>query len=431
MNLLRVRRGALVVAAAVVGTLVSGPVDPVGASVATVAKPSPLPVIFLDRKMSPEQYLSPNGDGAKDRVPVTFRLRAKARVSVVIRPLSSDDHSSALVGVATKEVVRRADVGIRKGGPRTWWWAGRDDDGEVVDDGAYEITVRAKPLTKKGAAGSITQVVDSHTSFHVDDDDGPRITLTRATIYPDTTEITDRVRIWANEPRGGRWDPMGSTPVLTITDAAGREVRRQSYPAAFSWDGTDASGTRVPNGTYTVRADWSDTYGNRLSRSVTIVVAPGSLVRQTWSRTYDDPHDALATNGAYQCYEPELDCYTRAVARPSTRFATGLSFGPRSAALFITQFPLPAFDPTLDQARVSVTGGPAAAGDLTSTGTLSLLGTTTVVPPGDGTTASAWSSLATARPGELTWGFGSDVGGYDVDSFTVEVVHWAPPAQVS
>lgn len=434
MNVLRERRGARLVVVGAALAVLAGSVGlvPTTAAVAPSAakpqaKPKPKPVI-AEQKVSPYRYFSPDGDGSADAVGVPFRLRAKARVSVVIRPMSSDSHSSPYDGVATKEVVRRADVGTRKAGDRTWWWRGRGDDGRVVEDGSYEITVKARPLGKKRPAGSISLVVDSHTTFHLRDDQSPAITVSRRSLYPDTTAIKDQISISTNELPGGRWDPEGSTARLSITDAAGAVVRQQTYPGHLLWDGTSSSGARVPNGLYTVHADWSDNYGHRVSRSANVTVAAGSLVRQDWSKTFDDPSDLLVQNG-YSCPPGYYECEPHAVARQSTRFGTGLSFGPTALASFETTLPFAPLDPVVDRIRLSVSGGPAAAGDTTANAYYYPAGAvSSAVPSGDGTTVSEWFRTdRIGQTGRFGWTVGSAAGGYDVDSFTVDLVHWAPP----
>ena len=72
---------------------------------------------------------SPNGDGAKDRVRLSWRLARRGRVVVRIRN-------------AEERLVREVDLGREAQGRRVWRWAGRNDNGSVVRSGDYRVTVR-------------------------------------------------------------------------------------------------------------------------------------------------------------------------------------------------------------------------------------------------------------------------------------------------
>ncbi len=55
------------------------------------------------------------------------------------------------------------------------------------------------------------------------------------------------------------------TTEITIYDASGKFVKSFSLPTVFSWDGTDASGKKLPSGIYFIQANGS---GKRLTKSV-------------------------------------------------------------------------------------------------------------------------------------------------------------------
>ena len=61
--------------------------------------------------------------------------------------------------------------------------------------------------------------------------------------------------------------PSAGTVTIDITDANGQKVTTLSVPADaagevnFQWDGTDASGNRLPAGNYTIAASHADTAG--------------------------------------------------------------------------------------------------------------------------------------------------------------------------
>lgn len=65
--------------------------------------------------------------------------------------------------------------------------------------------------------------------------------------------------------------PAPGTVTVRITDANGQSVRTLEIPAAgagevaFAWDGTDASGERLPPGNYTIAAHHTDSAGDSVS----------------------------------------------------------------------------------------------------------------------------------------------------------------------
>lgn len=75
-----------------------------------------------------ESYISPNGDGVKDNTVLTYRLPGVMPVSAQV----TDDRGN---------VVRSAGPwGAASTG--SWQWDGLDNDGRLVQDGKYELTVR-------------------------------------------------------------------------------------------------------------------------------------------------------------------------------------------------------------------------------------------------------------------------------------------------
>lgn len=94
-----------------------------------------------------EKIISPNGDGTKDSTVMTYRLPTAMPVTVQVM----DDKGRAL----------------RTGRPRdsgpigSWQWDGLDDDGRLVQDGMYELTVRNADGM---ALGSDTVEVDTNRS---------------------------------------------------------------------------------------------------------------------------------------------------------------------------------------------------------------------------------------------------------------------------
>jgi len=96
-----------------------------------------------------EQYISPNGDGIKDSTQFFFRLAAPQTVTVAVfnekgesvRTFSGADFVNASAGNVT--------------------WNGLDDEGRIVDDGTYRITI----LDVRGnSIDSLPLIVDNNRS---------------------------------------------------------------------------------------------------------------------------------------------------------------------------------------------------------------------------------------------------------------------------
>lgn len=75
-----------------------------------------------------EAYISPNGDGVKDSTVLSYRLPAAMPVSIQVR-----DASGRLVRTTALKASESSG---------SWQWDGLDDDGRLVQDGRYDLTVR-------------------------------------------------------------------------------------------------------------------------------------------------------------------------------------------------------------------------------------------------------------------------------------------------
>jgi len=80
-------------------------------------------------------FISPNGDGVSDQYKVQFRVFQPLMVNVLIV-----DSSGITVRTITENIVSPT------GELMTVMWDGRDDDGIIVDDGAYTVTVNDRSL---------------------------------------------------------------------------------------------------------------------------------------------------------------------------------------------------------------------------------------------------------------------------------------------
>jgi hypothetical protein len=189
---------------------------------------------------------SPNGDGRKDRSPLSFYLKKADDVAVdivddnrlLVRSLVDDRH------LAARERIR----GVV--------WDGRDDEGQIVPDGLYQVRVT---LRREGRAvflpGLIT--VDDTPPRPMVVAIGPasgRVPEYLPSSRPGGVEIKvvaaglqRRLLIFQTDVR-----PFRLVRTFALTDGQKQQ----------DWDGTDEAGRSVPDGTYVVVAQSHDHAGN-------------------------------------------------------------------------------------------------------------------------------------------------------------------------
>ncbi|MEA2466639.1 MAG: hypothetical protein QOJ57_765, partial [Thermoleophilaceae bacterium] len=92
------------------------------------------------RSVNTQLFVSPNGDGRKDRAKITFFLPKADRVTVSITDARGD------------EVRRLADRRLKRGRHR-FFWNGRDSSAVILPDGLYYLRV----ILAREGRGSITR----------------------------------------------------------------------------------------------------------------------------------------------------------------------------------------------------------------------------------------------------------------------------------
>ncbi|MEO6510081.1 MAG: FlgD immunoglobulin-like domain containing protein [Nocardioides sp.] len=364
---------------------------------------------------------SPNGDGAKDRSRLRFRLTKRADVDVTVR---RDDGAM---------MVHR-DLGRLDPGGQHWVWDGRRGNGTLVADGPYTVFFHATSGGRREGARSYVSV---------DRVNPGRLGTSRPTVYPRADAVRDRVLLAFVEDG---WNPdealygvmSQARTSLRILDHRGRVVRRFDVTGTdlpvFRWDGTGGDGHPLAAGRYAARLTTVDPAGNTRHLTTALRVSTARLVEQTWTETV-----AAADAGHYTPYYGGCNgCGDICDPVPSTRFAGGLSFRPcdepilRVVDYFATGPPFAAAP--IDRYRVSSVGGPTAPGS-DDIGRL-VVGEQVVVDTGvgDGTTTSPWiqvqldtSPYLPNHTQPVNWAFtGSGTGSYDVASFTIEYRHYVP-----
>ncbi len=193
---------------------------------------------------------SPNGDGRQDTTTMTVSVTGLIRYGWTVEPFVD--------GTAGPPIVQ----GTADGETVAYTWDGRAPDGTPAPDGTYRITIWAADASDNRS--SVQQLVAIDTT-------APILTAatTPASISPDGDRRFDVtvLGMTASEPVAGR---------ARVMDGKGVAVRTWKFaPTAtgsWTWDGTDATGKTVRDGTYTFRLDGVDPAGNGTVQQLPIVV---------------------------------------------------------------------------------------------------------------------------------------------------------------
>ena len=200
------------------------------------------------------QYVSPNGDGRKDRVRMRFDLPEDDRVTVEVV-----DERGESVRELAEDVPRGVDrAGLRwRGASGIVVWDGRDDAGRTAPDGIYRLRVT---LRGEGRAVTAPRELTLDTA-------PPRpavVAVSPPTFVPGAAGGRGRVRIRYRGPQ----DPA---PLFRVyrTDVGGRSpelvaaFRGPRFRETAEWDGSTSAGTPAPDGVYAFAVTVQDKAGNR------------------------------------------------------------------------------------------------------------------------------------------------------------------------
>ncbi len=191
---------------------------------------------------------SPNGDKVFDTVTISPDVRssdAPVEWTLRINPVSD----------ALKPVRTLTGKGAY---PKPFAWDGKDDKGGRLPDGAYKARLDllfANAATTTVETGEIAlDTVAPKIEVRVD----------RVLFSPNGDGRKDAVTFTQVSVPGDSWDGA-------IMDAAGNKLRAYSWKnkaETFSWDGTDANGNKVPDGSYAYAVESTDAAGNTGSARV-------------------------------------------------------------------------------------------------------------------------------------------------------------------
>ncbi len=248
----------------------------------TVARLSP-----AITKLGPNPF-SPNGDGRKDTVTLTYVLDLKSEVTVTVRKPGG-------AAFVTQQ------LGSQKAGSHTWTWKGKGG-GVVAPSGSYSVVLDTEAVVGgEPLAGQVTRglVVDTRKASL------KRRSTTYPTVYPakdgyrDATDLSVR----ADEP----------TASLTVVVAAGNgrtvwsKTRKDRHAGrwAFSFKGRAKSGARLPAGTYRFGFTAVDEAGNVTKTKTTTVKVSGKKLSKartsTTTLTAEKSFDSWATQDGDSC----------------------------------------------------------------------------------------------------------------------------------
>ncbi len=226
------------------------------------------------------EFISPDGDGEQDTLEIPVKITDERYVAgwkmtvedkssgKTIKTLGdSDDRPDSLTGLAAigqAFIYKKRSVEV----PATIIWDGKDDNGRVVPDEAYTVSLRAwddNDNENIDYLSCMTVVVDAKK---------PQASvkpLDSSMIFsPDGDGSKDAIAFRNAGSSENSWK-------IEIADAAGRVVRTVEYkekqaPGDFSWDGTANNGSRVPDGSYSLTLSAKDEAGNRVASAVRNIV---------------------------------------------------------------------------------------------------------------------------------------------------------------
>ena len=179
------------------------------------------------RDVSLPVYISPNGDGRKDRIRIAFFLPRRDRVTV------------SMVDRGGDEVRRLADDRPLRRGRHAFVWRGRNSAGRVPEDGVYFLRVALREQARATTAPRGVQLVTAAPK--------PKLLSVRpARIRPGSDRLV-RIRF-----RG----PSNPAPLFSVyRTGGGRPELVDRFQGTLEsqtgqWDGTDERGRPVGPGTY-------------------------------------------------------------------------------------------------------------------------------------------------------------------------------------
>ncbi|WCB91419.1 hypothetical protein DSM104299_00090 [Baekduia alba] len=193
--------------------------------------------------------ISPNGDGRRERAHITFKLKKADNAAVHI--INAD-------GDVIRTLMDR-HLGAYQPIVPSLSWDGRDDDGQLVPDGRYRISITLSHLGRT--------VISQRTILKDTTPPRPRV----LSIGPVRTYGPELLPEPSGKPAKVNFLAAQRKPKIMVfktSPSAPRLVRTVVEPdikqgaTSWAWDGTNDAGRRVSPGTYLVVLQWRDPAGN-------------------------------------------------------------------------------------------------------------------------------------------------------------------------
>ena len=218
-----------------------------------------------------DPYLSPNFDGQKDKLRIALGLDTEIRVERL--QLAIQDFE----GKTVRGVERTSALDVFE-------WDGMSEDGKLVDDGEYAVSLEVwysnGNHSRHTAGPVVVDTVAPEASLAVD----------RHLFSPDSDGRLDTVAIThGNASSEARW-------TAEIFDQAGNAVRVwvwEGIPGDTVWDGADSDGESLSDGLYTYVLSSIDPAGNSARFEL-----PGvAISTQEFSISLEVSHTHVSPNG--------------------------------------------------------------------------------------------------------------------------------------
>ena len=190
--------------------------------------------------------LSPNGDGRYESLAVSGTGSADAvGWSLLATPGTGGRAVRTVVGAGAAPTVT---------------WNGQADDGTVVPDGSYALTLGVLDAAGNAATRTWSVVVDTTPPVL-------GLTAAPATISPDGDGTADGTLLAWTSSEGG----TGMLRILRGTTLI-EKWALSGTSGTVAWTGGDAAGRAVPDGRYAVTLAWTDATGNGATRAASLLV---------------------------------------------------------------------------------------------------------------------------------------------------------------
>lgn len=193
-----------------------------------------------------ETTFSPNGDGIDDELIFHHRVSEASWIDIEV---AEDDGT-----------VRRRLTSWTEGGDDTSTWTGEDERGDLVPDGSYRVTARARDTAGNESEARAVDVVAlgtlrdpgwSRSAIHSRDEDGT------------ADEADYRVELTSVAQTSVHIENRAGSSVRTIHDAATLDAGKLT----IGWNGLDDAGSAVPDGRYWAVASATTDVGTVTYRS--------------------------------------------------------------------------------------------------------------------------------------------------------------------